>query len=559
MSSPLSPQLRPLHDPDSPRLAPMDRLPVELLIEIFTYCAHAAAKNPLTLGMVCRRWKTIVESSPHMFQLVVLDESDRLYTLNHVAQACLERSKKLEIDVDLHIQSRDHLLPLLSPFLSSLHRWRSFRLSGFRYEYVDFEHLWHEPNGDPKLEQLDINVVDPDEIDSIADQIQQYSNGVTQGGTFRPYTTSLSSNLLSMDVIMSKLPAPRFLAPLRFVSLFICEGSLTLNIHPADLLHFLTACPELEYFSFNGLMAEVKFSPDDLQHPPPLVRLLHLRSLVLHSTLSARIILSHLYTPELRELYLEHLNVDFKFPVHNPYLSHRPRSAPQPQTSSDTRQPDIVTHPSFLASPFNYNLPSMLFCDTYYNETPYEMEDGDSDDECLDYSQSPYSDHATGMGIRSLISRSNPPLRVLEMDYADMRTKDFRWLFANVRGLEDFRIVASDMADRVISLLAPQFVPRRSDHPKDLPTVNCIDGRRYVEELVLPHLKSLELFNCQRLSGAAIVDAISRRAAMSDGLAQSGIDVYSPLEDIAVVQCSQFDAYHAAELAGALGERLRLQ
>jgi hypothetical protein len=40
-------------------------------------------------------------------------------------------------------------------------------------------------------------------------------------GTFKPYTISLTSNHLYMAVMLSKLPSPLTLSPLRFVTLSI--------------------------------------------------------------------------------------------------------------------------------------------------------------------------------------------------------------------------------------------------------------------------------------------------------------------------------------------------
>jgi len=140
------------------------------------------------------------------------------------------------------------------------------------------------------------------------------------------------------------------------------------------------------------------------------------------------------------------------------------------------------------------------------------------------------------MGLRSLLSRSSPPLNVLEMDYADMRTKDFAWLFSRAQSLTDFKIVASDMADRVVRMLAPNA-----------------NGT-----MLLPRLRSLELVNCQRLSGTAIIEAIRARARATDGHIPEGqaVDVF-PLEDVAVVRCANFTIDDGLELAGVLGERLR--
>ncbi|KAI0304536.1 hypothetical protein B0F90DRAFT_1625508 [Multifurca ochricompacta] len=468
----------------------MERLPNELLVDIFTWCTHSAALSAITLAKVCRRWRVITDHSPGIFQFIALDDhSLPFYLTNHIANFYLARSSGLPFDVDINLMSRDSLLPLLSPFLNHLGRWRSCTIGGAKEEAVRFGEFWDAGNGEPKLEELDIGILDPAEMDEMADHIQVQATqegDTTPPGTFKPYTISLTSNLLFMTVMLSKLPSPLTLCPLRFVTLFITENSLTLNIRPDDLLQFLTVCPELEFFSFTGSMSEPFITPEDILHPPPIVSLPRLRSLVLHSTLTTRILLSHLHTPALRELYLKHLNVDFQA---------------RPPTSAQCA-----------------------------------LEDGDSDDEFSDYSQSPHSDHATGMGLRSLLSRSAPPLRVLEMDYADMRTKDFAWLFFHAQSLTEFRIVASDMADRVVRMLAPD-----------------VNGA-----VLLPRLRSLGLINCQRLSGTAIVEAVRERARTTDGPATEGrtIDVF-PLEDIAVVGCANFTINDGLELAEVLGERLR--
>ncbi|KAN0139745.1 hypothetical protein V8E53_002407 [Lactarius tabidus] len=522
----------------------MEGLPTELLVDIFTWCTHSSALTVVTLTEVCRRWRAIIDHSPRLFQFIVLDDHSLPFNLaNRIANLYLARSSDLPFDVDVNILSRDNLLPLLSPFLSHLGRWRSCTIGGAKEEAVRFGEFWDRGNGEPKLEELDIGILDPSEMDEMAGQIQilgAEGGDSVPPGTFKPYTISLTSNLLFMTVMLSKLPSPLTLNPLRFVTLSVSESSSTLNVRPDDLLQFLTVCPELEFFSFTGSMSEPVITPEDIRRPPPIVSLPRLRSLVLHSTLATRILLSHIHTPVLRELYLEHLNVDFDFPVLNPYLPPPPRSptvsspAPDippesPEIGSDTDTNEVMPSPT----PTEIFLPSS-------NQLAFgfecALEDGDSDDEFSDFSQSPRSDHATGMGLRSLLGRSSPPLRVLEMDYADMRTKDFAWLFSRAESLTEFRIVASDMADRVVRMLAPDM-----------------DGT-----VLLPKLRSLELINCQRLNGRAIVEAIRERARMTDGpiIEERTIDVF-PLEDVAVLRCANFTTNDGLELAEVLGERLR--
>jgi F-box-like len=525
----------------------MERLPTELLVDIFTWCTHSAALTALTLGKVCRRWKAITDHSPCLFQFIVLDDrSLTFYLANRVANFYLARSAGLPFDVDINIISKDNLLPLLSPFLNHLGRWRSCIIGGAKEEAVRFGEFWDRGNGEPKLEELDIAILDPAEMDEMANQIQvqvqsttEENTNTTPPGTFKPYTISLTSNLLFMTVFLSKLPSPLTLCPLRFVTLSITESTQTLTIRPDDLLRFLTVCPELEFFSFTGTLSVPAITAEDIRCPPPIVSLPRLRSLVLHSTLCTRILLSHLHTPALRELYLEHLNVDFDFPVLNPYLPLPSRlpidPLPTPGVLPGSPVLESTTSPSGLPPP---TLIEMFPPPPRALAFGFEcaLEDGDSDDEFSDYSQSPRSDHATGMGLRSLLSRSSPPLHVLEMDYADMRTKDFAWLFSHAQSLTDFRIVASDMADRVVRMLAPDE-----------------SGT-----LLLPRLRSLELINCQRLSGTAIVDAIRERVRATDDpiTKRQAIDVL-PLEDVAVVGCANFTIDDGLGLAEVLGERLR--
>ena len=521
----------------------MEQLPTELLVDVFTWCTHSDALAAITLSNVCWRWKTITDNSPCLFQYIVLDDRSLSFHLaNRIANFYLARSRGLPFDVDINVISRDSLLPLLSPFLNHLNRWRSCSIGGAKEEAVRFGEFWDRGNGEPKLEELEIDVLDKAEVDAMTEDIQ--AQAVAAGdaappGTFKPYTISLTSNLLYMTLIMSKLPSPLTLSPLRFVMLSIkeSESTLSMSIRPDDLLRFLTACPELEFFSFTGSLSGLVITLEDILHPPPIVSLPRLRSLILHGTLATRIILSYLHTPALRELYLEHLNIDSEFPVLNPYLPLPSRksidpSLISPQSSSAESQ---TSTSELLSSPNpteNLHPPSRSLAFGF----ECALEDGDSDDGFSDFSQSPHSDHATGMGLRSLLSRSSPPLSVLEMDYADKRTKDFAWLFSRARSLTDVRIVASDMADRVVRMLAPD--------------ANCT--------MLLPRLRSLELVNCPRLSGTAIVEAIRARARATDGYTSDGrtVDVF-PLEDVAVVGCVNFTIDDGLELLEVLGERLR--
>ena len=101
----------------------MERLPTELLVDIFTWCTHSDALTAITLSTVCRRWKAITDHSPCLFQFIVLDDRSLSFHLaNRVANFYLAHCSDLPFDVEIDIASRDSLLPLLSPFLSHLNR-----------------------------------------------------------------------------------------------------------------------------------------------------------------------------------------------------------------------------------------------------------------------------------------------------------------------------------------------------------------------------------------------------------------------------------------------------
>ena len=298
------------------------------------------------------------------------------------------------------------------------------------------------------------------------------------GGLVKETFISEWPNHCSMNVWLFDLPRSQLLAPLRFTNITISEDPVSdIHMQPGIILDFLTCCPELETFFFSGW----QHNDDSPETALPIVHLPNLHTLQLKNTCLTRNILSSLYTPHLTDLCLAHLNVEFPLPG-------------------------------------DYH------------------EEGDSDDEAHDFSQSPWSDHATGMGLRKLLSRCHPPIRFLEMDFSDMRTKDFRHVWDRLPLLESFSIVASDMSDKVINLLKPFKLPGTDD------TIR----------IRLPRLRHLALYNCQRLSGDVIAEALTARVQYTDALSSES------LVEVAVVNCDGFTHQHGQMLAGELGNRLRL-
>lgn len=124
------------------------------------------------------------------------------------------------------------------------------------------------------------------------------------------------------------------------------------------------------------------------------------------------------------------------------------------------------------------------------------------------------------------------------MDYSDMRTKDFRFVFSRLGALEHFFIEASDMSDKVIELLRP-FVPRRNEQRR----------------VRLPRLQSLELASCNELSGDVLLDVLCERMRMTDKLLTwEG----NTLTEVVISDCAGFKGNHADILRKELGDRLRL-
>lgn len=442
---------------------PIDDLPPELLLQIFTYCVSNEPLVPLVLCQVCRLWRSLVENSPRLWQSIVLDDTDAKFSEKQ-AKLWAERSRPLKYDVELIIDDPDYILPLLSPLLPNIDRWRTFHLGGKRNEEVFISELNITPESLTHL-HLCLHDYDQDDVDDEEPRV-----------LFFPISPTYTN--FALNIWVSRIPPPTLLPPLRFVHVTIGEGgSIGLHTQPKFVLEFLTACPDLESFYLSGF-------PHDgpVEGPLPLVHLPSLVTLHLKSTCFARAILCSLDTPRLENLYLSHLNVDFEL-----YEQHH--------------------------------------------------EDGDSEDEANDYSQSPSSDRATGMGLRKLIKRCDPPIRILEMDFCDMRTKDFIWVFDRLSLLEDFYIVASDMSNKVINLLRP---------------VKSLTRAGFDVQLRLPRLRKLRLQNCQRLTGTAIVDALTQRVEWTDET-----DPENTLMDVTIAGCDGFSVWDRDILTDVLQGRLK--
>ena len=489
-------------------------LPAELLIDIFEKCSWSAPLAPLTLSFVCNMWHDVVYTSPRVWRLISLQDirNQRVVAvekLQRQASVWLANSSPLPFDVtvDFQFHSQELFLAVISILMGGLDRWKSCTFvrgkrkvmvdvsgivlaAGAHSDYTDSDSSSEDSDNEERGERSALRggKVAVDRLEVTVDEAVGLGqrSGDEDGSDMEdsddddelerklPTFRRLRTGSIVLNYPMPNLPFPSQINPMGITVLTITEmGHNPPN--PIRLLHFLTAFPEIETLTFDGHAMEPDSDEDDV---PPVVSLPKLYNLTVGSTCSIRMILSHLAVPALTSLYLQHLNTDAVIP------------------------------------------------------NQLTGEEGDSEDEAHDYSQSPSSDHATGMGLRMLQKRSDPPLRVLDMDYSDLRTKDFLFCFDHFSLLREFRIVASDMSDKVIEMLAPHDDP---------------SGRR---EIRLPYLKELELYHCQRVTGSAMVDALRERVAFVDRS-----PIHPQMALVNVVGCAEVLPEHNLALSAILGSR----
>lgn len=331
-------------------LSLINQLPTEILIEIFSTCfINDPVYTPLSLSSICRLWRDIILTSPRLWTFILINGGRSIGSCLKQARIWLARSKPLYFDVDFKLSQnsnsdsdgQDALLPLMSPFLPYLSRWRHCHISFHHAHRIRFESIkissLYQPGLDPVLHYLNLTV-QPNEEGGAAPLDS------TLGNNLLPtlYSCGASSSKpqhISMNISLASLPTPEHLHILPFTALNIMEVSLEVYLHPFQILQFLRACPLLEQLFFSG-GPHTEESP--LSFTLPTVNLIHLRTLLIRNTSFQRTLLSHLHTPVLRELHLQNLNLDFELP------------------------------------------------------SVHDDEEGDSEEEFPDYSQSPWSDHHTG-------------------------------------------------------------------------------------------------------------------------------------------------------------------
>lgn len=120
------------------------------------------------------------------------------------------------------------------------------------------------------------------------------------------------------------------------------------------------------------------------------------------------------------------------------------------------------------------------------------------------------------------------------------------------------------MSDSVIELFKPIMGPMCAMAPTPDDGTQRLRTQTGVK-LRLPRLVKLKLYNCQRLSGKAVVEAIASRVRYTDGLAllKSGskeemATATATLQRVAIVDCMGFGVGDAQMLREVCADRLRV-
>lgn len=482
--------------------SPINTLPPEILAEIFEQCSIEDHDSPVRLSHVSGLWRQTAITTPRLWHKVFVFLPFRVPSVAFSkARSFLERSGAYPLHISLVVHKwlgQKDELELLSLIRNHSSHW--FRLSLVASSNVATSEIFvfltssqrHEVLSRIDLctslishewEEFGIHF-DFEDLGLEEDNNARKSMSVI----FHKLNETYAPNFRELNLFTSALPFTSWntsnrpeLSSLRTLRIYEHNTSLP-GIRPISLLYLLSRCPLLEYLTFKG-------SDDFDSHglKTNIVRLERLRHFNLAQTFHQRIILSHIYAPALETLRLMWLN--------------RP--------------------------------------DTLIDES-YEIDPSDNNEGSVEPSQSPYTDLLTGTGLRSLVRRSTPPIRTLDMDFSDMRSpKDFVWLFEQLPTLELFRIVGSDMSDNVLLTLAGH-------------------DRREKNQWLCPRLKHLEFSRCDVISGKGIIALAKARGPKENRAKTLDKDFNSSsspaaLQKFIVDACARVDCESIAVMQHVMG------
>lgn len=418
---------------DEPCYSPIRVLPPELLAEIFEHCVSEETFSAVRLSHVSTLWRRTAITTPSLWHSVsVKIPSSTPHITSAKVRTWLARSGGIPLQISLNVtkwNDDDSSLPLFHHLRSHSHHWG--RLSLITSSHTVARHIFQFFTSFPHhdlLSRLDLSIgsslLDTHDPEDERGSITVVVAGLM--GTYAPRLTefNLATSALPYEWNLKTHVGFPHLCTLRIFEQNEFEIG---DISPSTILQLLDKCPALEHFDFTGSNGIDPGGVSDVMVSLPRLRELHLAQ-----TVHQRAILAQLVTPALQILRLSWLN---------------------------RRDP--------------------LIDDSY---VPDPSEDSEEPPE---WSQSPFTDLLTGAGIRSLISRSAPPIRVLDLDFADARSpKDFVWVFNHLPTLESFRITGSDMSDKVLQALASET---------DRGVWLC------------PRLMSLEFSRCDVITGRGVV------------------------------------------------------
>ena len=124
---------------DVSSLAPISRLPAEILTEIFLQSIHGHAQSPLDLIHVCRLWRSVVLGMPRIWSTIHLSTWTKPSKMGFI----LEQTRTILLDVEINtctsalkVVDRDRAMRYASLEMAAKEakRWRTLTINGFPHK-----------------------------------------------------------------------------------------------------------------------------------------------------------------------------------------------------------------------------------------------------------------------------------------------------------------------------------------------------------------------------------------------------------------------------------------
>lgn len=193
-------------------LAPIRRLPDELLLLVFSYAVDAFISRfacRIIVGRVCRHWRTLSRSSPSLWSTIDIiatfkfpnDSLGKPSCMLQLIEQCLVLSYPLPLDIvvnfdciidpDEEHKIVDYVDDVLRPLCSHATRWRSFRYSGPSIRESRQTH----PNIDARLAFLHLETLESLDITFRGEFYHEYMEDPVYVPNLRILQTSITHHL----------------------------------------------------------------------------------------------------------------------------------------------------------------------------------------------------------------------------------------------------------------------------------------------------------------------------------------------------------------------------